>query len=133
MKTTEYKNKDWLFQKYVVEYRTMEEVAHLCGLKSLVTIYNWLQKFGIQSRGNTYPDNHHRGWNGGSSGYWSGKARRAWGEYWREEVPEGYIIHHVDKNITNNEISNLALVTRPYHAKIHNVPFGGKSRCVQMS
>jgi len=48
MKTKEYRNKDWLHQKYVIEYRSMEEIAHLCGLKSLVTTYNWLQKFGIQ-------------------------------------------------------------------------------------
>jgi len=133
MKTKKYRNKDWLHQKYVIEYRSMEEIAHLCGLKSLVTIYNWLQKLGIQSRGNSYPDNHHHGWNGGTTGYWSRKAHVVWEKYWREEVPEGYIIHHVDKNIANNEISNLALVTRSYHAKTHDVPLGGKSRCVQVN
>lgn len=46
-------------------------------------------------------------------------AQYKWEEYWNEIVPEGYFLHHVDRNPKNNEISNLALVTRSFHAKVH--------------
>jgi len=47
---------------------------------------------------------------------------RVWEKYWHEKTPEGYILHHVDRDKTNNGICNLALVTRPSHYTIH---FGG--------
>ena len=34
-------------------------------------------------------------------------------------VPEGYEIHHIDGDAKNNKISNLMLVTREQHHKIH--------------
>ena len=42
-----------------------------------------------------------------------------WEEYWHGEVPEGYIIHHVDRNKSNNDVCNLALFTHCYHKNIH--------------
>lgn len=33
--------------------------------------------------------------------------------------PKGHIIHHIDENKLNNDISNLQLVTRTEHARIH--------------
>lgn len=47
------------------------------------------------------------------------QARLVWMEYWNKKVPEGYVVHHVDRNRENNDISNLALVTRGYHNWIH--------------
>ncbi|MCK4826408.1 HNH endonuclease [bacterium] len=58
-------------------------------------------------------------WNGGSYDYYGDVAKKVWEDYWREKVPEGYLIHHVDKNFKNNHISNLALITPGFHTKIH--------------
>jgi len=55
-------------------------------------------------------------WKGGTS--WNYK-RAVWERYWNEFLPKGYCIHHVDRNPRNNEISNLALITRSTHEKIH--------------
>ena len=42
-----------------------------------------------------------------------------WEEYWGQIVPDGYLIHHVDRNVKNNHITNLTLVTKSYHFFIH--------------
>jgi len=47
------------------------------------------------------------------------KAKRKWMKYWRESIPKGYEIHHCDKNIYNNQIYNLALVTKKFHDILH--------------
>ena len=57
------------------------------------------------------------GWKGGIDRVTS---YRIWGEFWRENIPEGYILHHVDGNYKNNDLCNLALVTRSLHNRIHN-------------
>lgn len=36
------------------------------------------------------------------------------------EIPLGYIIHHKDGDILNNEISNLRLMTASAHSKLHH-------------
>lgn len=41
-----YKDRDWLYQKYVVELHSSYEIAEMCGVGSQ-TILNWLAKFGI--------------------------------------------------------------------------------------
>lgn len=53
------------------------------------------------------------------SGSYGHYARKAWEEYWGEKRPEGYYVHHVDGDRSNNEISNLALVTIANHYRIH--------------
>ena len=35
------------------------------------------------------------------------------------EIPKGYVIHHIDCNTKNNEISNLQLVTKSEHIILH--------------
>ena len=35
------------------------------------------------------------------------------------KIPKGYLIHHIDKNTLNDDIGNLALVTRKAHINIH--------------
>jgi len=47
------------------------------------------------------------------------KAKKIWMQYWRESIPKGYEIHHVDGNNLNNNICNLALVTIEYHDDLH--------------
>lgn len=53
------------------------------------------------------------------SGYLK-RAHIVWENYWRELLPKGYLIHHVDRNRVNDDITNLALVTKSLHNKIHN-------------
>jgi len=38
-----------------------------------------------------------------------------------EKIPKGYIVHHMDYDTKNNDISNLQLVTKSEHSTIHNV------------
>jgi len=45
-------------------------------------------------------------------------------EYYKIEVPKGFLIHHIDKNPRNNSISNLLLVSKSEHGVIHAT--GGK-------
>ena len=35
------------------------------------------------------------------------------------EIPEGFIVHHIDGNPANNDISNLALMQMGAHTKLH--------------
>lgn len=46
--------------------------------------------------------------------------RYVW-EYYNGEIPEGYHIHHKDKDKSNNDISNLELIPFSAHAKLHSV------------
>ena len=131
MDTKDYKQKYLLFYLYVTMEKSLRDVANICELKSPTTVLNWLRKFCIPPRNQGRPKEKHGRWKGGQKTFCWKEAKRTWEEYWREEIPDGYIIHHIDRNIANNEISNLALLTRTYHAKVHNVPFGGKQQCVQ--
>ena len=44
--------------------------------------------------------------------------RYVW-EYYNGEIPEGYEIHHIDHDKSNNDISNLQLLTQKEHMKLH--------------
>lgn len=37
------------------------------------------------------------------------------------EIPKGYVVHHIDFDKHNNDISNLSLMTISAHAKLHNI------------
>ena len=37
------------------------------------------------------------------------------------EIPRGFVVHHIDCDKHNNDISNLALVTVSGHGKLHGV------------
>lgn len=43
---------------------------------------------------------------------------------WEDEnckkVPEGHVVHHIDLNPLNNDISNLELMSRADHARLHH-------------
>lgn len=36
-------------------------------------------------------------------------------------IPEGYLIHHIDNNTMNDNINNLLSITRKIHFKIHGI------------
>ena len=48
------------------------------------------------------------------------------------EIPKGYLIHHIDENTLNDNIDNLALLTRKAHFEIHGIgELGRKARANQ--
>jgi len=59
-------------------------------------------------------------WLGGKESYHRRQGIKTWEEYWKEKVPCGYYIHHIDRDPANNDICNLALVTSHYHAILHD-------------
>ena len=61
------------------------------------------------------------------TGYYGGFAdgrkirmhRYVW-EYYNGEIPKGYHIHHIDRDKSNNDISNLQLIAESEHCKLHS-------------
>lgn len=50
-------------------------------------------------------------------------ALKHWYVYWKhygDVIPDGYIIHHKDNNPSNNDISNLELLSKEEHDKHHS-------------
>ncbi len=128
-KNIDYKSEYWLYDQYVNKGNTLKQVAEKCGIKSEATIHYWMRKFNIQSREAGFQRGHkmhegryeenHNCWKGGGRSHYYRQARKAWEEHWDIPVQEGYIIHHVDRNIKNNDICNLVLLTWSEHTKIH--------------
>ena len=54
-------------------------------------------------------------------GYWVLEHRYVWEKY-HGEIPKGYFVHHLDGNKQNNILSNLTIVSRKAHGKIHQLP-----------
>lgn len=48
-----------------------------------------------------------------------GYLHRAVWEFYNGKIPEGYVIHHIDHNKSNNDISNLACMTKYEHNILH--------------
>lgn len=46
--------------------------------------------------------------------------RLIWEDFWRTEIPVGYVIHHRDHNPSNNCILNLQLMRHEDHVSLHN-------------
>lgn len=60
-----------------------------------------------------------------STGYWISTQRKkirahvfVW-EYFNGKIPTGFHIHHIDKNKSNNDISNLSIISASDHSKLH--------------
>lgn len=40
--------------------------------------------------------------------------------YNNQDIPEGYQVHHIDNDVTNNLVDNLMLVDKNEHKRLHN-------------
>lgn len=47
------------------------------------------------------------------------RIHRAVWEYYNGPIPDGYAIHHIDEDKSNNSIENLQLISRSEHATLH--------------
>lgn len=45
--------------------------------------------------------------------------RLIWEGHYNKPVPEGYLIHHINENITDNRIQNLQCVSKKIHNRKH--------------
>ena len=50
--------------------------------------------------------------------------RKIWESHYGKKIPEGYDIHHIDGNKTNNEIWNLQCVEHGKHSQYHHLKNG---------
>ena len=41
-------------------------------------------------------------------------------QHYNITIPDGYIVHHIDEDIHNNDISNLQMMTRSEHVQLHS-------------
>lgn len=64
-----------------------------------------------------------------ASGYVVGFAHRIVWEAFNGPIPEGYEIHHIDRNPLNNHIPNLQLVSKDEHKEIHRKEFVPCTAC----
>ncbi len=71
---------------------------------------NKTQKFGEE----------HHSWIGGSSIWWHKEARKIMANKLDRELESTEIVHHIDGNWKNNDLSNLVITNRSEHATIHH-------------
>lgn len=45
-----YKDKNWLYDQYIIKKNSTVEIAHLCNVNSPTTVFNWLVRFNIKIR-----------------------------------------------------------------------------------
>ena len=104
---------------------SLEDVGNFYG-KSRQSVYGLFKNRGWKLRtmkrlhrrnfnGNTYTLRNN-GYYGKTSGNRSLMHRDVW-EFHNGSIPDGYDIHHIDHDKTNNDISNLELYTKSEHAK----------------
>ena len=94
------------------------------------------QKLKVKSKGKHYsPETefkkNHATWNKGSKvrvgknriitidGERFYESHLVWFKHFGHRIPKGYVLHHIDFNVDNNNIKNLALMSRSEHAKLH--------------
>ena len=53
--------------------------------------------------------------------------RYVW-EFYHGEIPEGYDVHHIDHDVNNNDISNLALIESREHKVLHGKEMSDERR-----
>jgi hypothetical protein len=125
-----YRNKDWLYKKYVTEKKSFDVIAKETGINRS-TIVKWAYKLGIptrnlsQSHKGLKPHNY-RGW------HWNGKYfetyvnkkkvlvhRKIMEDFIGRKLKKEEIVHHINENPIDNRTENLKIVTLSEHNHIH--------------
>jgi len=137
-------NENWLYETYLIEELSVNDIAKMLNIRNPSLITYYLKKFNIPIRnaqqarktknykekmcGRNNPMhgvhlNHERNprWKGGLKSYYANIARKVWEDYWNQKLPDGYCIHHVDRNKRNNNISNLVSMPFGSHTTLHNL------------
>ncbi len=135
-----YQNREWLVKRYLEENLYITDIAHECGV-SRACIVKWIRKFNLPRK----PQPRRFGvlnphWKGGS--YLSSQGyrfvmrkdhpRAINGGYVPEQVVvvedfigrplmKDEVVHHIDSDKLNNEISNLYLFTKREHDDYHRM------------
>lgn len=124
-------NKIWLGRKHTKEAKKKNSQSHL-GKKLTIETRKKLSeslrgiKFSLEHRRKIGESQRwrigekHSGWKGGSIEYYCNIARINYIEHYGK-ITKGCLIHHIDKNRKNNDISNLKMVTPSEHSRIHEV------------
>lgn len=131
-----YKNKEWLNNKYWNEELGLKRIAKLCGVH-LKTIWRWMKKFNISRRKASvhgiwrFPKEKNPSWKGGrrknKQGYivlWKSankvilEHRAVMAKSLGRELNSKEIIHHINGIRDDNRIENLLLITQPEHCKL---------------
>ena len=70
----------------------------------------------------------YKSWSKNPNGYYEGCSnnkykerllhRYIWTEY-NGHIPDGFVVHHIDRDITNNNISNLKCMSKNEHSILH--------------
>lgn len=47
------------------------------------------------------------------------RIHRAVWEHYHGEIPQGFLVHHIDQDKSNNAIENLMLMPKPKHSEMH--------------
>lgn len=120
-----YKNKQWLYEYYIIKQKSLREIADICNLKCHQTLMYWLKKFNIPARQNWSKNLIHLGANGYLIISVSGKKggmlyhRYLMEKHLGRSLKRHEVVHHKDGNKLNNDISNLEIVSHIIHNHIH--------------
>lgn len=123
------KRKDKMAQKMYEEYKkgfSLSEVGKMFNI-TRQSVYNMFSRRNFKLR--TRPELPYQYFDGKkfsirSNGYY-GKTygnrklmhRYVWEYYNKRKIPQGYDIHHIDEDRSNNRISNLELIKKDEHAR----------------
>lgn len=116
----ELRNKDWLSQKYIEENLTTHEIAAILGCRQ-PTVYKWMIRHGIALRrqvrrrkSNKYAAILHP-----KTRKIILKHRWIMEEHLGRELLPSENVHHIDGNPENNDLSNLIILTKSAHHRLH--------------
>lgn len=120
--TCNYCNKEFKTRTYYLKRGQMKYCSHKCSAEArkkyktysyLGTIYYFNKATGYYEYPNTKK-----------------KLHREIYKHHKGDISEGYVVHHVDGNKTNNHISNLELMEWAEHTSYHNSISSKKKDCI---
>jgi hypothetical protein len=140
VKILSYRDRDWLYQKYVQEQLSQGDIGKLCGVDHM-TIMGWMKKYHIPARpagGITLRGEKNYLWKGGRKGNGDGYimvlspghpgANKQGYVYEHRLIVESHIgrylesketVHHLNGIKDDNRLDNLQLMSEGEHHSLH--------------